>query len=101
MNTLCPRPQCSSHSLSDPKASRVVRNGFFRRKSDFERVQRFLCRVCSAEFSHATLTLERYQKKRMINAPLFELHCSGTSQRRLARFFRVNQKTIVRKVRLL
>jgi transposase-like protein len=101
MNPLCPRPECSSRSPRDPESKPIVRNGYFRRRSDAKIVPRFFCRACRSYFSDATLTPERYQKKRMINGPLFELYDSTMSQRRLARFFHVSRRTVVRKIRLL
>lgn len=62
---------------------------------------RYLCRCCNRSFSTSLWSPLRYQKKRRIHFPLYELHCSGVSQRRLAKYFDVNPKTIVRKIRLL
>ena len=62
---------------------------------------RFLCLSCNRSFSSSYWSPLRYQKKRRIHFQLYQLHCSGLSQRRLAKYFGVNRKTIVRKIRLL
>ena len=97
----CPRSSCSSHSVQGPKTNPIVRNGYFRRRSDSRRVRRYFCRCCRAYFSTATLRADRYQKKRRINLTVYRLYDSGLSQRRLAIVLRVNRKTVVRKIRYL
>ena len=61
---------------------------------------RFLCRGCNRSFSSSIRSPFRYSKKRRIHFRLFELYESGMSQRRLAKHFGVNPKTVVRKIRL-
>ena len=75
----------------------VVCFGHFTRKSDQKRLQRYRCLECKKTFSEAIFSQCYYQKKRHLNAPVFELLVSGLSQRRLAKILRVNRKTIVRK----
>jgi transposase-like protein len=101
MKINCPHPHCNSSTWTDPKISRIVRNGFFFRKSDSRWIRRFFCRSCKSYFSNSTPSPLRYQKKRRINLLLKNLHASGVSQRRLARVLRLNRKTVVRKIRLL
>lgn len=101
MNIKCPRPGCTSHSVQDPRSRPIVRNGFFRRSSDSRRIRRYFCRCCHLYFSNATQRPDRYQKKRRLNYSVFQLYCSGVSQRRMARIFGVSRQTIVRKIRFL
>jgi transposase-like protein len=101
MKINCPHSECSSHSNPSPQFKPIVRNGYFYRASDSRWMTRYFCRACQSYFSTATDRPDRYQKKRRINRPLYELHCSNTSQRRLALFFRVDRKTVVRKIRFL
>ena len=101
MKITCPHPQCSSSSVSAPKRRSIVRNGYFRRRSDSRRVARFFCRSCKTYFSWASSKPEVYQKKRAVNVRLLRLYCSGVSQRRLARVLHLNRKTVVRKIRFL
>jgi transposase-like protein len=99
MKMKCPSPHCSSHSLTSPKLSPVVRNGYFRRSSDSRLIRKYFCRICKTYFSHATFRLDRYQKKRKVNFHLARLYESGISQRRLALILNLNLKTVVRKIR--
>ena len=101
MKINCPAPHCSSNSLLSPKARSIVRNGFFYRRSDSRWITRYFCRSCRTYFSSVTLRSDRYQKKRRINLSVNRLYCSGVSQRRIAKLLRVNQKTVVRKIRYL
>jgi transposase-like protein len=91
-------------SISDPKPQnphRIVRKGFFRRKSDSRWIQRFLCRTCGHQFSKSTLSPRYHQKVRRINAPLYRLLSSGVSQARAARILKVDPKTVSRRLLFL
>ena len=97
MNYGCPNNQCKFFNQS----TKVIKNGKFKRKSDSRFVQKFKCTNCNKQFSKATFTLEKYQKKRRINLKVLEGISSGVSIRRLAKFLRVDKKTIHRKVKYL
>ncbi len=90
MKNKCPNIQCQS--------PRVNKDGFYYRKSDSRRVQRFKCTVCQTRFSRSTYTFEYRQNKRRINHLVFKLLCSGVSQRRCAELLGVNRKTVARKL---
>lgn len=96
MSTVCP-----SGCKRDFKPSKIVRNGFFYRTSDRKRIQRFRCALCGVNFSHATTSQAFGQKKRHLNHKIFELLCSGVSQRRAARILKTQQKTVARKLTFL
>ena len=87
-----PASQCPSGCRSV-----VVRRGYFRRKCDQQKVQRFLCRGCGKSFSVATTSFFFRQKKRHLGPVIFKLLVGGFSQRRTALDLRVNRKTVVRK----
>ncbi len=90
-----------SCSLDRPSVGQCIKSGFFKRKSDSKYIQRYLCLDCKKSFSSAT-TSELYgQNKRRINQKVFELLCSGVSQRRAAKLLRVHRITIVRKFKFL
>jgi transposase-like protein len=72
--------------------------GFFVRASDQKRIQRFRCKRCGRIFSDATFQECYQQKKRRINPRVYELLCSGVSQRRSAKLLKVTRKTIARKL---
>ena len=81
---LTPAIECSNH-------------GSFVRKSDGRRFRRYRCNKCSKTFSDATSQLCYRQKKRRLNPRIYELLCSGVSQRRIARLLGLNRITVVRK----
>ena len=71
--------------------------GFFKRKSDGRTLARFKCRSCLKTFSQASFQKCYWQKKRHLNPRIFELFCSGVSQRRIAQLLHVSRNTVVRK----
>jgi transposase-like protein len=94
------RPNCPycNQSLKRPK---VIRAGRFRRKSDGRWIQRFRCLECFKGFSYATKHPCVNQNKRQLNHTLWELFCSGVSQRRAARVLHLSRTTVVRKLLFL
>lgn len=90
-------PNCKNCDFSTEVRSKVVRHGRYYRTSDSSWIQRFRCLSCRAGFSRATFHPCYRQKKRHKNRALWELLSSGMSQRRAARFLRLNRITIVRK----
>lgn len=74
-----------------------MKHGYFRRKSDGRKLFRFKCKSCLTTFSQATTQLCYRQKKRRVNPRVFELLCSGMSQRRIAKVLKINRITVVRK----
>jgi hypothetical protein len=93
----CPGSQAPKSDSSSQNPHRIVRKGFFRRKSDSRWIQRFLCRTCGQQFSRSTFSPRYHQKVRRINAPLYRFLVSGVSQTRAARLLRVNPKTVARR----
>ena len=74
-----------------------MKHGFYFRKDDSRKIQRFLCTKCGRRFSQSTATLECKQKKRRVNRLLFELLASGISMRRSARILKIHRTTVHRK----
>ena len=101
MKPNCPGPECILAQLPGLKSGSVVASGSYFRSSDSKKVKRFYCKYCYLYFSHASSNACRNQKKRRINLKLYELICSGVSQRRAALILRVNRKTVVRRFRFL
>jgi transposase-like protein len=85
-------PKCEA------KENRSPRYGYFTRSSDKKIFQRFKCRLCRRVFSQASFQTCYRQKKRKLNPRIFELFCSGVSQRRIARLLKINRKTVARKL---
>ena len=91
-------PYCKADKTSSDPSPHIVRRGFFYRKSDSQRVQRFQCYNCTRAFSRATLHPCFRQKKRHKNSHVLKNFCSGVSQRRMARNLNLNRKTVARKL---
>jgi transposase-like protein len=100
MKRQCPDSECLSRNPG-PDSGSIVRRGSYFRRSDGQRIPRFLCLNCGKSFSSATRLACYRQKKRKLNHPLGLLLASGVSQRRAAILLRVNRKTVVRKFRFL
>ncbi len=99
------RPKCPSSLcvalVKRGYSTRSVRYGYYPRRWEKHRIQRFLCRNCNHTFSLATGTPTFRQHKPFVNNGLFEWFASCGSQRRGARIFRINFKTVVRKFELI
>ncbi len=80
------------------QANAVFRRGFYRRPSDQKKIQRYFCKLCKKGFSEQTLAIDFRQRKRWLNQGCFTTLCSGVSQRRTAYIFRVDPRTIARRV---
>lgn len=93
----CPNSLC----VSSTKNQLVKKDGFYFRRDDSRRIQRFACKVCGKKFSRATFSLERNQKKRRINYKIFRYMSSPNSMRRAAIEFKVTFTTIQRKIKYL
>ena len=94
-------PRCSIYDPSSESRTRVVKIGFFRRKSDCRIIQRYRCQKCRTQFSNATGHPAFGQNKRQFNFKLMKLLCSGVSLRRSARILNLSRTTIDRKFRYL
>lgn len=89
------KASCPNLSCNSPQ--KIKKDGFYFRKNDSRKVQRFKCLSCGKKFSRSTSQLEYYQKKRRVNHLLFKLLVSGVSQRRAALVLRINKNTVTRK----
>ena len=96
----CADSECLTRN-SGPDSRRVVRRGSYFRRSDGQRIPRFLCRACGRSFSSGTGLACYRQKKRKVNHRLMLLLNSGVSQRRAALVLGVTRRTVVRKFRFL
>ena len=94
MKRTCPNTSCAAPDF-------IVNDGFYRRKDDSKMIQRFRCMNCGKRFSSATFSDTYRQKRRRINARLFNYLSSGVSQRRAAILLRTNRKTIERRIGFL
>ena len=95
MNSNCPK-KCNLKGI--PKKPRVKKSGFFYRKSDSRKIQRFTCLICGKNFSKATFSPCYNQKKRRFNEIIFKLLSSGVSMRRIALILNLNRITVKKKM---
>lgn len=91
-------PHCPKTSVSHEQEQHSVRIGYFYRKSDSRRIQRFRCLKCKRTYSRATSHPCYHQNKRHKNEPLRKLLCSGVSLRRSARLLHLSRTTVARKL---
>ena len=96
MNRQC--PHCLRLPFSSDFRSQICKSGFFRRKSDSRRIQRYRCLNCDRHFSCASAHPAFGHKKRQVNERLRKLLCSGVSLRRAARLLHVSRTTVARKL---
>ncbi len=90
-------PYCSSQNSSADSRAVIIAAGHFVRRCDSSKHQRYRCKPCNKTFSTASFHPFYKQKKRHLNTEVFKLYASGVSLRRMARLFRVNRKTVIRK----
>lgn len=83
--------------LCGAEAEKIWSVGHFVRKSDKARILRFKCKSCLANFSQASFQECYRQKKRALNYKIYQLLCSGVSQRRIAMLLNISRTTVVRK----
>jgi transposase-like protein len=81
--------------------SKVNRHGFYFRTGDSRHIQRYWCKACGVSHSDATSSKWFRHKKRRFHEALREHFASLGSVRRGARKFKVNRKTIARKLVIL
>jgi transposase-like protein len=74
-----------------------VKDGYYYRRDDSRRIQRYKCKICSSRYSKATHTLEFAQKKRRLNKMIRANLASGMSMRSCAYNLNLARKTIERK----
>lgn len=85
----CPRAGCPSVG-----GAFIIKTGKFFRRDDSRWIQRFRCRRCLRNFSSSTNKDTCWQKRRRINEDVRWLFCSKVSQRGIARYLKVDRKTV-------
>lgn len=83
------------------KNNKVVKNGYFTRKSDSKTITRYKCVTCGKRFSSALLSDCYNQNKRRVNVMLKKAFSSNVSMRRCAIIFQVSRVTVARKFKFL
>ena len=93
--TVCPNPECKCHS--EPVEKFYIKKGYYTTKHNHQPVPRYKCKTCGKYFSSHTFSDIYKQKKPELNEIVYKEYCSNVSLNRLAKNFKVNRKTIVRK----
>ncbi len=81
--------------------SEIRKHGFFKRKSDYKFIQRFICTRCNTTFSKASTQKCIHQNKRHLNSIILKLIASKNSQRRIALLLGISKNTVASKVKFL
>ena len=87
---------CPSHSCFN--RTHFQKDGFYFRKSDSKKIQRYRCSLCGKRTSTAQLSDCYGQKKRRLNPLIEALFCSKVSSRRIAVILNIDKKTVHRKL---
>jgi transposase-like protein len=95
----CPNENCENHDK--PKSKFFVKKGYFKTKHNSKKIPCYQCKTCGKRFSSSTFSDTKYQKKPELNAQIFALYSSNTTQNRLALALKCNRKTVVRKIKFL
>ena len=94
----CPYDDCVHHRRA---AFPWRRRGFFRRKVDGRRVQRFECLGCERRFSTQSFRLDYRLKKPHLTGRVFEHLVAKTTLRQIGRSLETTRKTVERRLALL
>ena len=92
----CPGPQCSHH-LNRP-GWRYKRIGFFVRRCEPRRIQRFLCLHCRLSFSTQTFSTRYWLRQPQLLESVFHRVLSCSAFRQIAREFGVSPATVAGQV---
>jgi len=93
MKHICPNSCCKSKS--------IIKKGFFKRSSDYRKVQIYKCKTCGKKFSDATRSPCYGQNKRQFNSWILILLCCGVSRNRIAYLLHLHRSTVQQKIKFL
>lgn len=97
----CTNTHCEKFGDNSFRREWITHFGFFRRRCDSKLVQRFRCKACRKTFSNQTFNHSYRQHRPDINSLIRTTLCSKMSLRRIAKGFKINRKTVVRKFKHL
>ncbi len=95
----CPRAACPSHQPG--RAFLWHRRGYYWRRCDGRRVQRFHCRSCKQSFSSQSFRLDFGLQLPYLHLRLFPLLASKVTMRQAAKICGVSRHTVSRRLLLL
>jgi transposase-like protein len=97
----CTNTKCEKFGDGSVRRDWITNFGFYRRRCDSKYVQRFRCKACGKTFSNQTFNSTYRQHRPEINSLVRTTLCSKMSFRRIAKGFKINRKTVVRKFKHL
>jgi transposase-like protein len=83
------------------KSEKIKKLGFYRRKRNHRKIQRFKCKDCGKSFSNQTFAVTYKQKRPDLNSEILESLSIGVGIRKSALNLRTTKKTIQRKIKYL
>ena len=92
----CPWPECSQHEQADPQRFGPDRAGFYTRRCDGKRIQRYRCRSCGRTFSQQSFACSYYLKRPELLVPIAAGLNAGSAHRQLARSLGCAPSTVTR-----
>ena len=91
MKQNCPELECKSENG-------IIKDGFYFRKDDSKKIQRYKCKSCGKRFSKSTSSLFYRAKRRRDTNLIKHLVCSSTSIRRISRILKMNRSSVTKRV---
>lgn len=91
----CPNPKCRFHRC-DRALWRFVRIGFYARRTQPRRVQRYRCDTCRRRFSDQTFSTTYWLRRPHLLRPVFFRLVGCGGYRQIAREFEVSPETVAR-----
>ena len=92
----CPWPECQQHHPHPDLPFRFKRNGFYQRRCDGRRVQRFCCKACARTFSSQTFSCSYYAKLPRLLPRVAAALNAGSAHRQIARSLGCSPATVTR-----
>jgi transposase-like protein len=92
----CPWDKCATHTLKPGEGFSYRKNGFYKRRGDGRRVQRFYCKSCKRTFSQQTFSSTYYLKKPKLLRHIAASLNSGSANRQIARALECAPSTVTR-----
>lgn len=92
----CPWPECPEHNAHHDFHS-CKRFGFYCRRGDARRIQRFYCHVCGRTFSQQSFAVSYYAKRPLLSRPVAAALNAGSAHRQIARSLTCNPSTVTRR----
>jgi transposase-like protein len=80
------------------QSPKTIRKGFYRRKRNRQKIQKYLCQSCGVWFSDQSSAKDWAHKRPDLNQEVFELVSIGVGIRKICLKLRTTKKTVQRKI---